>query len=157
MLKTLKYKEATRHDQSWLTTRLILHKHWPSKRQGGGKLWLPNSTRFEKLPSNKTKWATNTERMSIRQDNIKLRFSVTYKQMDKRKLLIYELNDLMIQKNQTYLRSLQTQVWDLSGAELMKVLANWKTKRSKVLLVYATADMDGTDRANIYKRLRIVV
>ena len=46
----------------------------------------------------------------------------------------------------------QTQVWNLSGAELMKVLASGKLNGNKFFGVYATADMDGTDRANIYKK-----
>ena len=46
----------------------------------------------------------------------------------------------------------QTQVWNLSGAELMKVLASGKLNGQKFFGVYATADMDGTDRANIYNK-----
>ena len=46
----------------------------------------------------------------------------------------------------------QTQVWNLSGAELMKVLASGKLNGNKFFGVYATADMDGTDRANIYNK-----
>ena len=46
----------------------------------------------------------------------------------------------------------QTQVGNLSGAELMKVLASGKLNGNKFFGVYATADMDGTDRANIYNK-----
>lgn len=54
--------------------------------------------------------------------------------------------------NIIYGQPAQTQVWDLSGAELMKVLASGKLNGQKFFWVYATADMDGTDRANIYKK-----
>lgn len=54
--------------------------------------------------------------------------------------------------NIIYGQPTQTQLWDLSGAELMKVLASGKLNGNKFFWVYATADMDGTDRANIYKK-----
>ena len=54
--------------------------------------------------------------------------------------------------NIIYGQPAQTQVGNLSGAELMKVLASGKLNGNKFFGVYATADMDGTDRANIYNK-----
>lgn len=54
--------------------------------------------------------------------------------------------------NIIYGQPTQTQVGNLSGAELMKVLASGKLNGQKFFGVYATADMDWTDRANIYKK-----
>ena len=118
--------------------------------------WLGNFEQQKELAKMGYNQAERMANINYNQDINKLRLSndlQTNQDLQKKviDLRTQWFDDTEI-SNIIYGQPAQTQVWDLSGAELMKVLASGKLNGQKFFWVYATADMDGTDRANIYKK-----